>query len=174
MLKSAENGIYSSGGAYSLLNLLLYLVEKDCGRVAAIWCSKMFEIDFDRSDQNQFAIFMGQKGHADKTIKKAQLFIENNFGEQLNVESIADDFAVSRRNFARRFKKATDNAPLEYIQRVKVEAAKRSLESTSNNISEVMYQVGYNDSKSFRNIFKKHTGVSPQEYRNKYNHEMVV
>lgn len=171
---SEDNGIYSSGGAYSFLNLLLYLVEKYCGREIAIWCSKMFEIEFDRHDQNQFAIFNGQKEHSDEPIKKAQLFIESNFGERISVEQLAEMFAISRRNFVRRFKKATTNTPLEYIQRVKVEAAKKSLESSPDNITEVMYQVGYNDNKAFRNTFKKYTGLSPMEYRNKYNREMAV
>ncbi len=169
-----DNGIYSSGGAYSFLNLLLHLVEKHAGRETAIWCSKLFEIEFDRSDQNQFIIFQGQKDHTDEPIMKAQLFIENNFGEKFNVEELAKMFAISRRNFVRRFKKATSNTPIEYIQRVKIEAAKKSLESSAQNVSEVMYSVGYNDTKAFRNTFKKITGLSPIEYRGKYNREMVM
>lgn len=171
---SEDNGIYSSGGAYSFLNLLLHLVEKYSGREAAIWCSKLFEIEIDRGNQNQFLIFNGQKDHLDESIKKAQLFIENNFGERINVEELANRFAISRRNFVRRFKKATANTPLEYIQRVKIEAAKKDLETSTNNISDVMYAVGYNDTKAFRTIFKKHTGLSPIAYRNKYNREMAI
>ena len=171
---SEDNGIYSSGGAYSFLNLLLHLVEKYAGRESAIWCSKMFEIDFDRENQYQFVIFNGQKEHADEPIKKAQLFIENNFGEKINVGDLARMFAISRRNFVRRFKKATENTPLEYIQRVKIEAAKKYLESSTNNISQTMYTVGYSDSKSFRTVFKKYTGLTPAHYRNKYNREMAL
>ena len=168
-----DNGIYSSGGAYSFLNLLLHLVEKYNGREVAIWCSKMFEIEFDRNNQNQFVIFNGQKEHADEPIKVAQRYIEDNFSEKLSVEELADKVAISRRNFVRRFKKATANTPLEYIQRVKVEAAKKNLESSTKNISEVMFDVGYSDTKAFRNIFKKHAGLSPIDYRNKYNREMA-
>ena len=83
-------------------------------------------------------------------------------------------FSISRRNFERRFKKATANTPVEYLQRVKIEAAKKSLESGRENVNEVMYSVGYSDNKAFRNIFKKITGLSPLEYRNKYNREMAV
>ncbi|MCP4311925.1 MAG: helix-turn-helix domain-containing protein [Bacteroidetes bacterium] len=169
-----DNGIYSSGGAYSFLNLLLHLVEKYCGRETAIWCSKLFEIEFNRDNQNQFVIFRGQKDHADESIKNAQLYIEKNFEEKLNVESLANLFSISRRNFVRRFKKATTNTPLEYIQRVKIEAAKKSLESSTKNVNEVMWQVGYNDTKAFRNVFRKYTGLSPMDYRNKYNREMVM
>lgn len=171
---SEDNGIYSSGGAYSFLNLLLYLVEKYYGRETAIWCSKVSEIDYDRSDQRHFVIFNGQKEHTDEAIKNAQIFIENNFSGKLSIEEIARKFAISRRNFVRRFKKATFNTPLEYIQRVKVEAAKKSLEASTQNISEVMYSVGYNDDRAFRKIFKKYTGLSPLEYRRKYNREMAM
>lgn len=170
---SEDNGIYSSGGAYSFLNLIIYLIEKYYGREVAIWCSKMAEIDFDRISQNQFVIFSGQKEHEDEAIKQIQEYIEENYEEKLSVEDLAKRIAISTRNFIRRFKKATKNTPFEYIQRVKVEVAKKSFESTTLNVNEVMYNVGYNDEKAFRKTFKKFTGLSPLEYRRKYNREMA-
>ncbi len=171
---SEDNGIYSSGGAYSFLNMIIYLIEKYYGRETAIWCSKMAEIDFDRINQNQFVIFSGQKDHNDQTIKEVQEYIEEHFAEKLSVEGLAKQFAVSIRSFIRRFKKATQNTPFEYIQRVKVEVAKKSFESSPLNINQVMYNVGYNDEKSFRKIFKKYTGLSPLEYRRKFNREIAL
>lgn len=168
-----DNGIYSSGGAYSFLNLLLHLVDKYVGREAAIWASKLFEIDFDRIDQSQFIIFVGQKEHADQAIKESQTYIEKNYNSKISVEDLASMAAISRRNFVRRFKKATSNTPLEYIQRVKIEAAKKTLESSMKNVKEVMYTVGYSDDKAFRNTFKKFTGLTPLKYRKKYNREMA-
>ena len=156
---SEDNGIYSSGGAYSFLNMIIYLIEKYYGRETAIWCSKMAEIDFDRINQNQFVIFNGQKDHNDETIKEVQTYIEENFEEKISVEGLAKKFAISNRNFIRRFKKATQNTPYEYIQRVKVEVAKKSFESSTLNINQVMYNVGYNDEKAFRKTFKKYTGL---------------
>ncbi len=170
---SEDNGIYSSGGAYSFLNLILYLIERYYGREAAIWCSKVAEIDFDRKDQSHFIIFNGQKDHSDEAIKEAQEFIEGNYQERLNVEALAERFAISRRNFIRRFKKATYNTPLEYIQRVKIEAAKKRMEASTLNINQIMYDVGYSDEKAFRKVFKKYTGLSPIAYRQKYNREMA-
>nr|WP_299486960.1 helix-turn-helix domain-containing protein [uncultured Allomuricauda sp.] len=164
-----EDGIYTSGGAFSFLNLMLHLVEKYCGRGTAIYISKFFEIDIDRVDQNQFAIFQGQKDHDDVAIKEAQKFIESNVRDKISVEGLARKYAISSRNFVRRFKKATQNTPLEYIQRVRIEAAKRSLESTEQNVNEVMYQVGYADQKAFRTVFKKYAGISPVAYKSKYN-----
>lgn len=168
-----EDGIYTSGGAYSFLNLVLHLIEKYCGRSTAIYISKLFEIEMDRENQNQFAIFQGQKDHTDHAIKEAQTYIEGNVGRKISVEQLADMYAISRRNFVRRFKKATQNTPLEYIQRVKIEAAKKSLESTQNNVAEVMFGVGYSDQKAFRTVFKKYVGLSPVAYKSKYNRRLV-
>jgi transcriptional regulator GlxA family with amidase domain len=169
-----ENGIYSSGGAYSSLNLILYLVEKYAGRETAVFCSKAFQIDIQRDSQSPFTIFIGQKEHEDEPIKKAQEFIEHNFQNKISVDQLATMFALSRRNLERRFKKATANTVIEYIQRVKIEAAKKNLESARMNINEVMYEVGYNDTKAFRTTFKKITGLSPIKYRNKYNRELAA
>ncbi len=170
---SEDNGIYSSGGAYSFLNMIIYLIEKYYGREVAIWCSKMAEIDFDRMNQNQFIIFNGQKEHNDETIKEVQAYIEENFEEKISVEALSKKYAISSRNFIRRFKKATQNTPFEYIQRVKIEVAKKSFESSTLNINQVMYHVGYNDDKAFRKTFKKYTGLSPLAYRRKFNREMA-
>jgi len=164
-----EGGIYSSGGAYSSLNLILYLVEKYAGRHMALFSSKIFEIEIDRNSQAPFVIFHGQKGHTDHPIKKAQEFIEQNFQEKISVDQLAGMFSIGRRNLERRFKKATSNTVVEYIQRVKMEVAKMSLESSQENVNEVMFKVGYTDTKAFRTIFKKVTGLSPVQYRNKYN-----
>ena len=166
-----DNGIYSSGGAYSILNFTLYLIERYFGRETAIWISKISEIDFDRVSQSQFIIFSGQKEHSDEEIKVAQEYIEKHYADKLNVESIAQNVNLNVRSFLRRFKKATSNTPLEYIQRI--EAAKRKLESTAETIMEVMFGIGYNDEKAFRNTFKKHSGLSPKEYQMKYNREMA-
>jgi len=168
-----EHGIYSSGGAASYWNLLLYLVEKYTSREIAILASKYFAIDIDRNSQSFFMMFNGQKDHEDEAIKKAQEFIENNYPEKISVDQLADHCLVGRRSFERRFKKATNNTVAEYIQRVKVEAAKRSFENSRKNINEVMYDVGYTDTKAFRTIFKRITGLTPVEYRNKYNKQVV-
>lgn len=168
-----DNGIYSSGGAYSILNFTLYLIERYFGRETAIWCSKLSEIEFDRISQSEFIIFSGQKDHSDEPIKQAQLHIEHHYQDKLNVEDIAKRVHLNPRSFLRRFKKATSNTPLEYIQRVKIEAAKKKLESSTKTILEVMYDIGYNDEKAFRSTFRKYSGLSPKEYQRKYNREMA-
>ncbi|MBT1703695.1 GlxA family transcriptional regulator [Chryseosolibacter indicus] len=169
-----EHGIYTSGGAYSYLQLVLYIIEKYAGRPAAVFCAKVFAIDIDRDTQSPFMMFTGQKDHDDEPIRKAQEFIEKNYEKKITVEELADKFSLSRRNLERRFKKATANTIVEYIQRVKIEAAKFNLESSRENVNEVMFKVGYSDTKAFRNTFKKITGLSPVEYRTKYNRAVVA
>ncbi|TXK52655.1 helix-turn-helix domain-containing protein [Pontibacter qinzhouensis] len=164
-----EQGIYSSGGAFSYLNLILYLIEKYAGREVAVFMSKAFQIEIERKSQSPFMIFKGQKEHEDEPVKKAQEFIEQHFQEKISIDQLASMLALSRRNLERRFKKATANSIVEYLQRVKIEAAKMSLENSRENINEVMYQVGYSDPKAFRTTFKRITGLSPLQYRSKYN-----
>lgn len=166
-----EKGIYTNGGAYSFLNLVIYLVEKYYDRQTAILCSKIFQIELERNSQSAFAIFTGQKQHDDEIVQQAQTYIENNIDEKISVESLSSRFSVGRRNFDRRFIKATGNTPVEYAQRVKIESAKKALECTRKTINEVMYAVGYSDIKAFREVFRKITGLSPLEYKNKYNKE---
>ncbi len=173
-IMTEAGGIYTSGGAYSYLNLLLYLVEKNAGRDMAILIAKAFMIDIERHSQSPFIMFSGQKDHNDDAVIRAQEFIEQNYTERITVDELLSGAALSRRNFERRFKKATANTVVEYIQRVKIEAAKKNLESTRMNINEVMYGVGYSDVKAFREVFKKITGMSPIDYRNKYNKEAVA
>ena len=163
------NGIYSSGGANSYWNLLLYLVEKYTDRETAILAAKYFAIDIDRDSQAAFTMFIGQKEHDDLEVKKAQGFIEENYQDRLTIDQLADLVSVGRRSFERRFKKATNNTIIEYIQRVRIEAAKRHFEISRKNVTDVMMDVGYSDMKAFRDVVKKITGLTPIEYRNKYN-----
>ena len=169
-----ENGIYTNGGAYSFLNLIIYLVEKYYDRPTAIFCSKIFQIEMDRQSQSAFIIFKGQKLHGDELVTKAQTYIESKLHEKISVEHMSSKFAVGRRNFDRRFIKATGNTPVEYSQRVKIEWAKKAFENTRKSVNEIMYEVGYSDAKAFRELFRRITGMSPLEYRNKYNKETAV
>jgi transcriptional regulator GlxA family with amidase domain len=172
-LITEENGIYTNGGAYSFLNLIIYLVEKNFDRQTAIYCSKVFQIEMDRQSQSTFIIFKGQKLHGDEMVKEAQTYIESNLHEKISFEYLSSRFAVGRRNFDRRFIKATGNTPLEYAQRAKIESAKRELETSRKTINEVMYEVGYSDVKAFREVFRKVTGMLPLQYKSKYNKDAV-
>lgn len=163
-----QNGLYSSGGSNAWWNLLIYLVEKYTDRQTAIHTAKYFVVDLDRHRQSPFVVFSGMKDHEDEAIIKAQEFIEDNYEEKLTVDEIAVKLNLTRRTFERRFKKATHITVVEYIQRVKIEAAKKQLEIGRKSITEIMLAVGYSDTQTFRDVFKRITDMTPIDYRNKY------
>jgi len=166
-----QNGIYSSGGGTSYWNLLLYLLEKYTDRKVVIDMTKFFLLDIQRNSQASFMMFRGQKEHGDALVKKVQEYIEENYHEKFNITTLSSKFAVVRRTLERRFLKATKNSIVEYIQRIKIEAAKKELELGRKTINEIMWEIGYSDMKTFRDLFVKTTGLTPVEYRNRYNRE---
>ena len=163
-----EQGVYTGGGGFSYLNLILYLIEKYTDRETCVLASKMFQIEIDRKSQAPFVIFLGQKGHGDELVQKAQEFIEINYQDKITTEQLTTILFTDKRNLERRFKKATSNTVGEYIQRVRVEAVKKGLETSNKTIMELMHEAGYLDAKAFRGLFKKITGLTPVDYRSKY------
>jgi transcriptional regulator GlxA family with amidase domain len=164
-----QDGIYTSGGGFSALKLILYLVEKFCGRQIVLDVSKRLSIDIDYISQAHFAVFAGQRKHADEDILRSQTFIEQNYAKDISIDQVSSLCHTGKRNFIRRFKAATNNTPIEYLQRVRVEAAKKALENEDCDLDKIMYRAGYEDIKAFRLIFKRLTGLSPRDYRKKYS-----
>ncbi|HET8737259.1 MAG TPA: helix-turn-helix domain-containing protein, partial [Pricia sp.] len=164
-----HNGLYTSGGANSYWNLLVYLVQKFTNRDIAIKTSKYFEVEMDRNNQATFMIFEGYKLHPDETILGAQEYIERNYKEGITIGFLCEKFNMSRRTFQRRFKAATQETVIEYLQKIRIEAAKKLLESNRLSVSEIMFETGYNDPNAFRDVFKKITGITPSVYKSKYD-----
>jgi transcriptional regulator GlxA family with amidase domain len=163
-----QDGIYTGGGGFSALKLILYLIEKFCGRETVLYVSKRLSIDIDQASQAHFAVFTGQRQHDDAEILKSQTYIEQNYKTNISIEQVSALTNTGKRNFIRRFKAATNNTPIEYLQRVRIEAAKKALEDKNLQLNEIMDITGYEDIKTFRMIFKKMTGLSPRDYRKKY------
>lgn len=164
-----HNGLYTSGGSNSYWNLLVYLIEKYTDRETAIWASKYFEVERSRDSQSMFMIFEGSKLHGDEAMLITQKYIENSFKEKIIIDRLASQVHLSRRTFQRRFKNATHLTVKEYIQKLRIEAAKKLLEEGNNlTVNDVMYECGYNDSKAFRYVFQKVSGLSPLAYRKKF------
>jgi transcriptional regulator GlxA family with amidase domain len=173
-LLTFQDDIYTGGGGYSFLNLILFLIEKYFDRDTAVLCSKMYQIDIGRDSQAPYNIFETHKEHGDDLVSKAQTYMEENLQQKISFEDLASRLAISRRNFDRRFIKAVGLTPVEYLQRVKVEVAKSFLERGRKSIFEVMDEVGYSDDKAFREVFKKITGLSPVDYRTKFSKKAVL
>jgi transcriptional regulator GlxA family with amidase domain len=169
-----SKAIITGGGGFSSLNALLYFIEKNCGKEISVALSKYYGLDYGRTSQSIFTVFSGKRQHNDDEIHKAQSYIENKFKTDVSVEQIAKQVNMSKRNFIRRFKSATSLSPIEFIQRIKVEAAKKAFEAGETNVAAVTYSIGYNDLKTFRMVFKRITGSTPVEYRNRYKTQTLV
>lgn len=163
-----EGRIYTSGAAFSFTTLIIYMIEKICGRDMALAAAKVFIIQVHDSNQHSFSIFNLQRNHEDHDIGRVQDHIEKNYHEPLSITGLAKKFNMSARTFIRRFTTVTGNTPLEYVQRARIEAAKRLLEKGRITVEQVCLEVGYGDFGFFRNIFKRLTGLTPQEYKKKY------
>ena len=169
-----SKAIITGGGGFSSLNALLYFIEQHCGKDISVELSKFYALDYGRTSQSIFTVFSGKRQLDDDEIHKAQSYIEKKFESDISVEQIAREVNMSKRNFIRRFKSATSLSPIEFIQRIKVEAAKKAFEAGETNIAAITYSVGYNDLKTFRMVFKRITGSTPVEYRNKYRTRTVA
>ena len=163
-----HNGLYTSGGSNSYWNLLIYLIEKYTDRETAIWASKYFEVERNRDSQSMFIIFEGSKLHDDEAVLAAQQHIETSFKRKIITDELAELVHLGRRTFQRRFKEATHLTVKEYVQKLRIEAAKKLLERNNLSVNEVMYESGYSDIKAFRYTFKKVCGLSPLAYKKKF------
>jgi transcriptional regulator GlxA family with amidase domain len=164
-----EGDILSGAGTNACLNLALYLVHRFGSDELAMISSKVFLVDSGRRIQKPYETYSTPKKHGDDIIIKTQDWIENNFKESITLESMTEISRLGKRTLIRRFKKATGDTPLVYLQKLRVENAKRLLEGTGNTFNEITWQVGYEDVSSFQRLFKSETGLSPKEYRAKFS-----
>jgi transcriptional regulator GlxA family with amidase domain len=164
-----EGRLFCGGGITADLNLSLYLISKYCGREVALQCSRCTLVDLDRITQLPFAVFLSDKNHQDSEILDAQEWIENNYPQNISVDSLAETGSMSKRNFNRRFKSATGESVVTYIQQIRVEAAKKLLEKGPSSFEDISVNIGYENVSFFRRVFKRTTGLSPTAYRKKFN-----
>lgn len=160
--------LYCSAGVSAGMDLSLYLVAKFCGKKAARESAKTMILDMDRSAQTPYDCFLPPREHADPLVAKAQAWMAQNRSRTMDYDRMADQFRVSRRSLERRFKHATGMTPLSYLQKLRVEQAKRMLEEGASSFSEITYAVGYEDIPFFRKIFIRLTGLRPKEYQRKF------
>jgi len=163
-----QGNIYTCGGAFVFTTFMIYLIEKYFSHEEATLVSKILMINTHQQPQHTFAAFQLQRTHSDDKIMEAQLFIERNYQHTLSIENLAGRYYMSTRNFIRRFEAATGNTPLEYLQRVRIEAAKKLLENSNDSIEQIGIKCGYDDIGFFRKIFKRHVAINPKDYQKKY------
>jgi transcriptional regulator GlxA family with amidase domain len=168
LMVTEDHGFYCGGGVNACLDLSLCLVEHFCGHDVAMQTAKALLIEMPRAWQAGFAIVPLKTAHSDESISEAQEWLHQNFHQTFPLETPAENVGMSLRNFVRRFKQATGDSPLTYLQKLRVAAAKRLLESEHRTMQEVSGAVGYQDVAFFRKVFQRHTGVSPSAYRLKF------
>lgn len=171
-LITESDRIFTSGGSNACFDIALYLVRKYCGDDVARKLAKSFLHDLDRTSQAPWIAFQNREMHNDKAIRKAQKQLENHYSRPFNFNTLSREIGMSRRTFERRFKAATGDSPLQYLQRIRVEAAKQMLESGDLSFDEIVYAVGYEDGSFFRKVFRQTTGLSPKRYRQKWGAPM--
>lgn len=164
-----DEGIYCTGAATAFMDLCLHFIEKFGSRNLARRCAKSLLIDPDRQEQAPYIVYDFWKNHRDPEVLKSQAWMEDNYALKMSIQTIAEKAGISPRHFIRRFKKATGEPPLAYLQLLRIENAKRHLETTQDSVNEITWKVGYEDINSFRRLFKKHTGMSPRDYRDKFS-----
>lgn len=163
-----QGRIYTCGGAFSFTTFTIYLIDKFCGHDIAITASKILMINMHQQPQTSFSIFQFQKEHADDAITRVQQYMEKNYTKTITMKEMAGISNMSSRNLIRRFEQATSNTPLEYLQRFRVENAKKMLENRNYGIEQIAAKSGYEDMSFFRKVFKRHVGMTPREYKEKY------
>ena len=168
LMVTEDHGFYCGGGVHAALDLSLYLVEKFCGHDIAMQSAKAMLIETPRAWQAGFAVVPLKTEHSDNAISSAQDWLHENFHRVFPLDAPARRVGMSLRNFVRRFKQATGDSPLIYLQKLRIAAAKRLLENDHRTMQEVSDAVGYQDVAFFRALFQRHTGVSPSAYREKF------
>jgi transcriptional regulator GlxA family with amidase domain len=168
LMVTEDRGMYCGGGMHAALDLTLYLVEKFCGHEVAMQSAKAMLIQTPRAWQAGFAIVPLKTEHNDDSISRAQEWLHQNFHKTFPLEAPARRAGMSLRNFVRRFKHATGDSPLLYLQKLRIAAAKRLLEGRHRSLQEISDAVGYKDVAFFRSLFQRHTGVSPSAYRQQF------
>ena len=174
MMVTEDRGLYCGGGVHAALDLSLYLVERFCGHEVAVQTAKALIIETPRAWQAGFAIVPLKTEHRDGSIARAQEWLHENFHETSPIEAQARRVGMSLRHFVRRFKRATGDSPLAYLQKLRIAAAKRLLENDHRSVQEVSDAVGYEDVAFFRRLFERHTGVSPSAYRRSFGAEVSI
>lgn len=163
-----DGRIYCSGGGMAWFDLSLLLIERYCGHDVATNTAKAHVLDIARGNQAAYAQLRSKKYHQDNEIHQAQEWLEQHYKQHISLQSLAELVNLSSRTFLRRFKRATDQTPFAYLQSIRVEAAKKHLESEAWSLEKITNEVGYDDLSSFTRLFKSIAGLSPSQYRKKF------
>ncbi|MCG6873399.1 MAG: GlxA family transcriptional regulator [Gammaproteobacteria bacterium] len=165
---TASDNFYCGGGVYAALDLCLFLVERLAGYQVAKQTGSALLIDPPRTWQSSFSAPLLNQQHQDDKIRRAQDYLQENFTSGIGMDGVAQKVGMSTRNFTRRFRQATGETPLNYLHKLRINCAKQLLETDFKSVQEICYQVGYEDVPFFRQVFRRSTGLSPTDYRQRF------
>lgn len=168
LIVTEDNRLLCSGGVSAAADASLYLVEKLCGHEVAVQTAKALLLSMPRTHQSGYAVLPLSPAHNDDRIRTVETYLQDRFQKSHTSECLADVAGMSERTFLRRFKAATGRVPAAYLQAVRVETAKAMLERDGAPIQSVASAVGYDDVSFFRMLFKRQTGMTPAEYRDRF------
>ena len=168
LMVTEDSNIFCSGGVYGCADLCLYLVEKFCDRETALQCARALMLDMPRKEQVGFSLVPNGARHTDADVKRAEDLLQRGYQKDIRIEEVAQRLGMSPRNFERRFRAATGALPREYLQKLRIAEARRLLEDGARSIQDVASASGYADIQFFRQLFKRHTRVSPADYRRRF------
>ncbi|MEJ2037507.1 MAG: helix-turn-helix domain-containing protein [Desulfosarcinaceae bacterium] len=163
-----DDGLICSGAITAMYNLALYAIEIFGSAELSRKCARILLVDHNRKSQQPYMAANFHRNHGDRQILAGQRWFEKNFARQFSIDDVANFVGLSPRHFKRRFKQATGENPLRYLQQIRLEKAKSMLETGPENIETITNEVGYEDSRTFRRLFKKYTSLSPREYRDRF------
>lgn len=164
-----EGSCVTAGGIFAYLDLTLHLTARFGSPELAATLSRMLLLDPVRRSQAPYSTCQFNRNHGDPDILGVQNWLDEHFRQQLSIRSLAGMARLGERTFIRRFKKATGETPLAYLQQLRMEAARRLLETSRRSLEEITLETGYTDVGSFRKLFSRHTGLSPSAYRKKFS-----
>ena len=168
VVSGRHENLVSSGASTSWHDLVLYLIARYAGATTAQEVARMFALQWHHDGLAPYIVFEGRTDHGDGEIASAQQWLAKHFSVANPVEEVIRRSRLAERTFKRRFVAATGLAPIAYVQRLRVEDAKRRLERTAASIDEISWRVGYEDAAFFRRLFRRTTGLAPGAYRKRF------
>ncbi|MCZ8530404.1 GlxA family transcriptional regulator [Alteromonas sp. PRIM-21] len=163
-----DDTVYCAGGGMAWIDLSILLIERYCGHQIASDTAKSHVLDVSRTSQTVYASSRQRRFHTDQDIKAVQSFLERNLQNKCKLSDLAHQHNMTERTLIRRFKNACDTTPGQYLQSLRIEHARKLLETSSMSLESLISAVGYEDLSSFTRLFKKTTGLSPSQYRAKF------
>ena len=161
-------GLIMSGASTSWHDLVLCVIGQRMGPTAAQSVARFFAFQLHADGLSPYVVFEPSTDHGDAAIRSAQEWLRGHFSVANPIDQVVKQSGIPERSFKRRFKSATGLPPIEYVQRLRVEEAKRRLERTAAPIDEIGWNVGYEDPAFFRRLFKRTTGITAGAYRRKF------